>query len=528
MFTAWILEDLLSFKVSSPILLAIASTISFLLSILLFTILCRQITFKQRLAHFSYLVFYLWFSFLCAGLIYTHFIKAQFTEHKTAKSMILVVVDAMPANFYHSYNPSAKEQPVEKWFKEGLIYNNVYTKRPWTNAYFYSLYRGNDIPYPHGMLTTNSFSDPGKKNLLHLLQKNNVAVKVISFHRTSMPETLEIFDYKGLRSYLLGVGTSWIPAMLGLDYNMTIPSKFMNNQHEDGKISNYFYLLANKSKKHEDPFLYLLPEIDRIKKHNERFLIIFHIRLQYLDDSAAMNSKRIKNKAKYVRIMSNHPDGGGSRYNQEDKIMKAIANQFYDRTEAYIQAFSDKLLRFKQMLSNDYSDLPIIVTSDHGIVHDKGYFGYISAPEEEVLKVPFIILNGSKQGVSSNMYSTPDITQTILDFYDVDEKLDPDAISMINPSKQHSYLTALTSVRNSHWYVLIYHEGLKYRFNIHPVSDGKWSVSQLIIPFQEEIINEGYNVNDLNLNIQAILKETLLEEIGESAEFIHYKYRALL
>jgi len=110
------------------------------------------------------------------------------------------------------------------------------------------------------------------------------------------------------------------------------------------------------------------------------------------------------------------------------------------------------------------------VTADHGKIFDRGKIWYGFHPDEEVVRVPLLIL-GLESGKQDDRYAeTIDLTQTILERFGVTEKLSPNAFSILGPDPRKLLVSSITNACYSRkeQFLVVYRGNLKYVINIYP------------------------------------------------------------
>ena len=96
--------------------------------------------------------------------------------------------------------------------------------------------------------------------------------------------------------------------------------------------------------------------------------------------------------------------------------------------------------------------------------HHSGYWS-----GDAVARVPMYILCDGKTGVDSRLGESTDVAQTILDFFNIDQPLNPNARSLLSDGGK-PYVTTLTGIsfRRKEQFLNVYTNGFKYVFNLHP------------------------------------------------------------
>jgi len=89
-------------------------------------------------------------------------------------------------------------------------------------------------------------------------------------------------------------------------------------------------------------------------------------------------------------------------------------------------------------------DTLFILTADHGRMFENGKVWYNFHPDEAVARVPLIISGVDQRGTDERLFETVDLTQSILSIFGVEEKLFPEAVSLLNPLAKKMQTTTIT------------------------------------------------------------------------------------
>jgi hypothetical protein len=410
------------------------------------------------------------------------------------RSAVLMIIDALPAYNLRAYSSEAPANSLDSLIKRSLLFRQMRSAMPSTNPYFGILYTG------------RLEGRGGNDNLLARLQREGVMVRWISYHRNGIPEgsRSHINDYRGLRSFFLTHNTAWLPRLLGLNYHLVIPSMKITKNLRRGFPKQLFLflndgLINNRLESDLGNSLteILLPELKSTLGSSNRSLIIFHIGHKYFPPIG-----------KPIVLAPNFDDFFDDQGQVKDSVTEGISRGniewFYppeqeilaqgmrEKTAAHVAAFGDNFKTFWEALREDrqLKDTVLIVSADHGTVYQEGRRMYGVHPVEEVVRVPLFIINGGKSGTDDRRFMTNDLTESLLDFFDVKGGLEEGALSIFkNGSHNQTASLTLRSDEVDEWFLLIYEGDLKIRVNLHPNREGKTGIFRLD-GFNETLISE--------------------------------------
>jgi arylsulfatase A-like enzyme len=181
-----------------------------------------------------------------------------------------------------------------------------------------------------------------------------------------------------------------------------------------------------------------------------------------------------------------------------------------------------KLSEFMRELrsSPDLADAVVIVTADHGGLFERGKIWYGFHPDEEVVRVPLIVFDGQSIGVEDRMFGTIDLVHGVLDYFDINARFHPRAVSIFDGTQDTVAVMTLRSDLHREWFLLLYQNSEKYQFNLHPNGDGAVAVMRV----------DGYKelpMSDAPKRLRAIRKafDVALSEYGIENKSIHQALR---
>jgi membrane-anchored protein YejM (alkaline phosphatase superfamily) len=166
-------------------------------------------------------------------------------------------------------------------------------------------------------------------------------------------------------------------------------------------------------------------------------------------------------------------------------------------------------------------DTLLIVTADHGKIFSKGKIWYGYHNDEEVARVPLLIHFKDLRGTDNRLLETIDITQTILEFFGIDEKLSESACSVLSRTKKNIVTTLTTSSKlRKERFLNVYESNHKYTFNIFNKQLNSFTVSE-VKGFDEVLLgNPLRHLKSAGFNFKEIIKQHRLN-VQVPSNFIH-------
>ncbi len=417
-------------------------------------------------------------------------ILARHATGKAEKHFVLVVLDKCPSQCFHTFNPRARARADDSVHTGGRVYTNVHASFPYTWSAFGTLYNGTtrNLAHPSVLAGQPQKSQPSRKDLLTLLQAAGVRTRILTDHRNATPEgsALQVTHCRGLRSSLLKPFMRPLLDALNLDciyvYNNPYPLRLELLLRVLPKA------LAARLRVQEPAERFrsiLLPEMESIRKEGARSFLVFHTDWQ-----------------KWKRWWPAwHRHDIASRMKERDNRYTPEEAWYAELTAAQLDVDADHLLsRMKEFLREManrglMSHTIVLFTSDHGTMAGDGRMWYEYHPQEDVLRIETVAYGDVQPGVDSRLLSTPDITQTILDYFGVKERLDSEACSLLS-DRERSFTASLTLQGdiNKELFLVIYKERMKYLFNLHPRGKGECVLQRFGDPFNPETVVDGPSV----------------------------------
>ncbi|MCH8996893.1 MAG: sulfatase-like hydrolase/transferase [Proteobacteria bacterium] len=411
---------------------------------------------------------------------------------------VLVILDGWPAQHLRAFNPAARAKPVDELFSKALVFSNARTNSAWTNAFFGTLYKGSlSRTYTRlglGERLLGRFWGESE-NLLALLQGRGVKTRVIAFHRNGLPEgsSSTVSNYRGFRSVFVTFEHASALDALGLEYNLIIPGAAANTIWGDRRKRFVRGLLGAKNRIYENVLTeVLLSEMHRIRRGGRQTFTIFHtgwelgsVRLPAAWDQAVPkgNEGEVTEKARTRDY----------RYDAEDEW---YAERMRYKQDLVAETVGLKIQRFIEAMEADglSENTLLIFTADHGSIYADGRVWYGFHPNEEVLRVPFVVFGAGRTGDDGRLLETIDIVQTFIDYFGGKVRLHQRARSIFETTpKPLTTSVTLRSDINREWFIALYKGDRKYLFNLHPEGDGK-SLLQTVERFEVKTIAEGPKV----------------------------------
>lgn len=441
------------------------------------------------------------------------------------KRVVMIVLDAWPADYLHTYNPAAPERQLDELFKNALVFRNMHTNTVWTHGYFGTLYRGTarysfSKPSKLGRRTSGGEGAASSRfNLFSSLQRLGVNTRWVVFHRAGIPESRPISGYDGFRSVNLTHRYARMLRAIGLDYNLVMANPAIAKMVSSRRVQLVFGPLNSLKDFDDSLHEVLLPEIRALDRTARPSFLLFHTRWTAGDVSlpAAWDDATGKDKQ---RDVFDDIKANDNRYSPSQEWLAADMRR---ETAHYMDLMAEKLGRLLSDLEAEHllDNTMLIITADHGHMYDRGRFWYGFHPDEEVARVPMIVFNAGRTGFDDEKRETIDITQTILEYFGATGRPNPRARSILAPAnKEYTATETQRSVKHREWFVALYVGDRKVLCNVDPKSDGNAVETTLA----GDTLASGSVVID---GVKPYLAESL-QELGLPLDEIHPRYRALV
>jgi len=490
--------DLYLYRITSKIPSLISLLFLLTLSIISILKYPNKNILAQRLYKLSGIITLLGLSLTVLLTGFRH-LKRQFsTPMKNRKNVVFIVMDAMSTKYLPIYNPKVKNKDFTEIVENSILYMNIYTDYTYTHGYFGVFYSGNKTVH-------------NKPNLLSLLQQQGIQTRYSVFHINGVPDANQIYHYKGLRSLYLNERLSWLPRLFGINYN------FIRNFRESHapllkKLIKKFSKLYNPTQAPLEN--HIIDEIKYMRKSKRPFFLILHTNARgetvpFFKDKKFRETdlwKKIKHINKESRQELTIRSNDFTYTKKHEKLINRWRMRYIFLLQKGLKSLNQFFHIYKQKGWD--KDTILIITADHGKIYSKGKVWYIYHNEEEVTRVPFIIHDGINKGKDTRLGESIDITQTILDIFQVKKKLSPDAFSLIKKKKNKivSSLTDYSKKRNEQWLNIYQQKNnniFKYIINL---KKNDYFVKTRRNGFDSIVIEKGPSVtNHIDFNIKEVI-----------------------
>ncbi|MGH9857596.1 MAG: sulfatase-like hydrolase/transferase, partial [Acidobacteriota bacterium] len=321
------------------------------------------------------------------------------TDRSKPKHVVLLVLDAMPSNYLHSFNTEVPPVRLDQFLKEAVVFRNMRTRTPWTNGFFGTLYSGGPwFTFEAWASTFNRWQRAvlhPRWNLLTALQEKGVKTRWFVEHNAAIPESRQIYGYRGLRSFLLGDKFSTLLDTFRIDYNLLLNLPGTRSVVTPRRKPAY-QLFNTESTPNNILLDYLVPQMEKFRKQASRTFLVFHVRWP-------MSIGHTLTPQDYEIDQTEDPDvnkiiGAGYRYTENEQwFAEKLAANYANNMAQGQKKLSDFLQECKKR--NLMQDTLFIVTADHGEMAARGRLWYGYHPEEEILRVPMAIFFKGSAGV---------------------------------------------------------------------------------------------------------------------------------
>jgi hypothetical protein len=393
------------------------------------------------------------------------------------KHLVLMILDGMPSQHLHSYEPSAPIGPLDRLAAEGLLMTQARSAAVWTYAYFGALYSGSTQ-----VINAPRDQKPATDSLFARLQNGGVSARWISYHRNGMPEggAVHTHDYRGLRSYLLTAATAWIPRLLNLDYHLAIANPGISQNLRGAPGHALFDWLNGKKPGYKNQLTeQLLPLLREQRGYARDTFTLFHTGWNGTG-SAAEEARAQLPRAQEIVGLEDVAKNASQTIRDNDYLygpeLEPLAEQNRRNVDLGMVDLGVHLTDFMAALAADESvrDTVIIITADHGSMYAKGRFWYGFHPNEEVVRVPLLLFNAGRTGRDDRLVSTLDITASVLGFFGLSRDSDSgQSLFAAGRGRERTQTLTLRSDKNKEWFLVISEADRKVRINLHPEGRGE-------------------------------------------------------
>ena len=455
-------------------------------------------------------------------------VRGYFSQASTSegKHLVYIVLDAFPAQYLQAYNPVATPTSMDQALADSSIYKGVTTTTPYTNSYFGTFYSGKLDPK-----NPETKSPLPEGNLFAELQERGVSTRWISFHRNGYPEccAAAVHDYKGLRSYFLTENLSWIPKALGMNYHVTLnrppPKDAKGRQKRRYALS--LWLNGERSTDFDNVFTdCLIPQMREMRKQGSNTLTLFHYAWYSVgasDESTKVTGAQETDGESQDGFLAKARENG-YRYNPEDEPQAEVARQ---HNRESMEVVGKKYQKFLDQLRSDpeLKDATVILTADHGSMYGKGRCFYGYHPNQEVIQVLCAVSEPEQRpAVDERVFSTPDMTASVLDFFGHFSAFNGEAHSIFQdgPGREHTFTLTQSSEKWKEWWLVIIENGKKHWININPDGQGE-TISYPLGDYDENPLPAETAAADQEKRSKLISEA--LDSFGVREESIHVSFR---
>lgn len=395
------------------------------------------------------------------------------------KQVVLLVVDGLPSHLMHTFNPTEPPRLLDSVLAQGRVFTGMTSQHPWTHGWFGTLYSG--LPYWRLIDEKEPNRNP---NLFGLLQEAGVKARWVVFHRNGVPEgsAARTHNYRGLRTSFLGPAWGDFWSWFNLDYHVLSPDGDGNSLFQGNSVRRMVYQLLNPSESRLDPIQQSLPqEMRRLHRHADRSFLLYHLHWSMMGHAAdpALASQTADQEQVFHRIANQD-----YRYELTDTQAVAAVRKQREIMAHDLDSLGLALQGFLRLSDTDpeLKNATVILTADHGTLAERGFLWYARHAEEEVLRVPCVILRGASQGQKAGRFSTPDLAETVFDLLQVEATVGGSSLLKSDGRDTVFALTSPSSLRQE-WYLVAYVGDKRWRFNLFAGGPEKWDKHQVLPHF---------------------------------------------
>ena len=379
--------------------------------------------------------------------------NARFSEDN-ARHAVVVIVDGWPSQLWKSYEPSREAGPIDALAQQGQLFTAGYSSKLYTWGWFSVFYTGRR--------DATIDQQVAGFDLLGALEDEGVNARIVNFHSNGLADSVAPTDRRVFRSSLLTERYAWIPQLLGLDYDVFLgwPGTRGNLPHR----ARLAYDVTNGTFDEIEVWRSFFPrQIDALQSSSRPSLLIVHVNHNL--STVQSLGEEIEDQA--IRQLYEKAGSNGYRYEPADEpVMDLVRAKYAERTELWGRRLSD-LHRQVQGANGRYL---AVVTGDHGSILSRGKIWYGHHIDEEVTRVPLLLLGSDIQpGKRSEPFDTLDLNASVLDFFGIDTH--GEGRSFL-PGRQVQARTitslGLVDPTTEERFIALYSDGRKYVFDISP------------------------------------------------------------
>ena len=385
------------------------------------------------------------------------------------RNVVLIVLDGLSTRYLAPYNPEENTPEFAALAQEGVLYTNVRTNFTHTSGFFYALHSGQ----------RRSWADPGKnkqEGLLQMLQAAGVNTRWFTYHNNGVPDVHHI-PYRGVRSSFLKSRFSSILRPLHVDYNVFERTGAQGRGKAMGRRESAIqeWLAGFDRESWRFPLeRWALDEIHSLRADPRPFFMIVHLppsalagtetgpktwELEAEDSVPAERLQRVRQK-----ILKDQD----YTYAKEDAwAVDILRDEYRDSVRQGTRSLQKFLQAFRE--NGWHEDTLVLVTADHGKIMSRGKVEYGFHNDEEVARVPLLVMWQDRKGIDERLGESIDLPQTVLEFFQIEGRLSPHAVSLLGEAQKPWTSTLTTwSFKRKEWFFNVYQGGHRYVFNLYP------------------------------------------------------------
>ena len=494
---------------------------SLLVCLLLACFFSRVTDIHPRVVSLSYGVTALGIALLLLIPVVSSFSGSSLKAREARRNAVLIVLDGLSTKYLSPYNPDANTPEFAALAEASVLYTNVRTNFTHTSGFFYALHAGQKKSWSNAQ-------EKKQTGLLQQLQQAGVNTRWFTYHNNGVPD-VHNFPYRGLRSTYLVSRFSWLPRVMQVDYNVFEMRGAGGRGRAMGAREKAIH--GWMSRFHGDSYLnplqgWVMDEIRSLREDTRPFFMIVHLPVSALtaakdapktwelEEAGFMPTERLQ---KVRQKMLKDQD---YTYLKEDAWAVDVLREKYRQS---IRQGSQSLKAFMQEFAEQgwQEDTLVMVTADHGKILSKGKIEYGYHNDEEVTRVPLLVQWKGQKGIDSRLGESVDLPQTFLEFFDIEQKLSPEAVSLLGEDKK-TRATSLTtwSHKRKEWFLNVYEGEHRYVFNLYP-GNTSMRKEKIQSPYKTVRVGEGKKaLAGAGFDLKEILASYGIQGNPETAESV--------
>ncbi len=488
------------------------------LCFVLAALFARAMDIRPRVVSLSYGVTALGFVLLWLFPAVNALTAPSSVQKEVRRNAILIVLDGLSTKYLSPYNPDEDTPEFAQLAESAVLYSNVRTNFTHTSGFFYTLHAGRKT----------AWSDPKENKptgLLQELQRAGITTRWFTYHNNGVPD-VHNFPYRGLRSTYLVSRFAWMPRLLNVDYNVFE----MRGAGARGKAMGgrekaiHGFLSGVNGDSYLHPLRHWVPEeIQSLREEARPFFMIVHLPVNALTPSESGPKTWELEKADFTpterlqKVRQKMLKDQDYTYRKEDAwAVETMREKYRQSVRRGSRSLKEFVRRFEE--SGWHEDTLLMVTADHGKILSRGKIEYGYHNDEEVTRVPLLVKWNGKRGIDTRLGESIDLAQTFLDFFHVDARLSPQAVSLLGEEKK-SHVTSLTtwSHKRKEWFLNVYEGEHRYVFNLYP-QHTSIRKEKILAPFRTAPVENGEKaLKGAGFDLDGILKSYGIEGNPDTA-----------